>query len=42
MVTLKLSAGTVFSLGLVTGIIVGVIGLTAVAYAIVKKNNKER
>lgn len=37
MVTLNLSAGTVFSLGLITGIFVGVIGLISIAYAMTKK-----
>lgn len=31
MVTLNLSAGAVFSMGLVVGIIVGVVGLAAIA-----------
>ena len=37
MVTLNLSAGAVFSMGIFVGIIVCVVGLSIVAYAMSKK-----
>jgi hypothetical protein len=38
MLTLKLSAGAVFGLGLVTGVIIGAVGLIVVAIVSAKKH----
>ena len=41
MLTLNLSAGTIFTIGFVAGLITGTVGLAVVAVATNKKKNKE-
>ena len=41
MFTVTFSAGAVFSLGLIAGIILGVVGIVGVAFVINKNKNKE-